>query len=90
MAKNPSMIYEQKFRKMFKRDLGGNWLRALTIFRNCDKLVYDATIILKHAIEQSKIDQGKIDEVLEIMEDHYQATEMMLIRLREETLGLEP
>ena len=62
-------INEQKFRDILQPKLGASWDRALTIFRNCGpNLGYDVTNVLLHAA-----DQGKVDEVLGILEEHYQS-----------------
>jgi len=62
-------INEQQFRDILQSKLGASWDRALTVFRNCGpNLGYDVTNVLLHAA-----DQGKVDEVLDILEEHYRS-----------------
>ena len=62
-------IGEEQFRDILQPKLGASWDRALTVFRNCGpNLGYDVTNVLLHAT-----DQGKVDEVLGILEGHYQS-----------------
>ena len=62
-----SRVYEPLFQKMFQSKLGDSWDRALTIFRNYgENLSWDVSNVLLHAS-----DQGKMDEVLGILEEHY-------------------
>ena len=62
-------INEQQFRDILQSKLGASWERALAVFRNCGpNLGYDVTNVLLHAA-----DQGKVDEVLAIIEDHYRS-----------------
>jgi len=62
-------INEQQFRDILQSKLGVSWDRALTVFRNCGpNLGYDVTNVLLHAT-----DQGKVDEVLDTIEKHYQS-----------------
>ena len=62
-------INEQQFRDILQSKLGASWNRALTAFRNCGpNLGYDVTNVLLHAA-----DQGKVEEVLGTLEEHYQS-----------------
>ena len=62
-------INEQQFRDILQSKLGASWDRALTVFRNCGpNLGYDITNVLLHGT-----DQGKVDEVLGILEEHYRS-----------------
>ncbi|TSC92371.1 MAG: hypothetical protein CEN89_736 [Candidatus Berkelbacteria bacterium Licking1014_7] len=62
-------IDEQQFRDILQSKLGAAWDRAFTAFRNYGpNLGYDVTNVLLHAA-----DQGKVDEVLGILEEHYQS-----------------
>jgi hypothetical protein len=62
-------ISEQQFRDILQSKLGASWDRALSVFHNCGpNLAYDVTNVLLHAT-----DQGKVDEVLGILEEHYQS-----------------
>jgi len=62
-------VSEQQFRDILQPKLGASWDRALTAFRNCgENLGYDVTNVLLHAA-----DQGKVDEVLGTLEEHYQS-----------------
>ncbi len=63
-------VNEQQFRDTLQSKLGTSWDRALTVFHNCGpNLAYDVTNVLLHAADQG---QRKVDEVLGILEDHYQ------------------
>ncbi len=69
MAEGPFLVSEQQFREVLEKNLGTSWDRALTVFRNYgNKLTYDVTNILMHAA-----DQGKVDEVLGVLEEHYRS-----------------
>jgi len=60
-------IDEKQFSDILQSNLGASWNRALAVFRNCGQnLGYDVTNVLLHAA-----DQGKVDEVLGILEEHY-------------------
>ena len=60
-------ISEQKFSELLKSGLDGSWERALGVFHDYGpNLSYDVTNVLLHAV-----DQGKVDEVLCILEEHY-------------------
>lgn len=62
-------ISEQQFRDILQSKLGSFWGRAFVVFRNYgEHLAYDVTNVLLHAA-----DQGKVDEVLEILEEYYQS-----------------
>lgn len=62
-------IDEQQFCDLLQVELGGFWDRAINIFRNYGpNLAYDVTNILLHAV-----DQDRVDEVLGILEEHYQS-----------------
>ena len=62
-------INEQQFSDILQTKLGAAWDRALTIFCNCGpNLGYDVTNVLLHAA-----DQGKLDKVLDILEEHYRS-----------------
>ena len=62
------MFSEQQFCASLQSKLGDSWDRALAVFRNYgEHLSYDVTNVLLHAA-----DQGKTDEVLNILEEHYQ------------------
>ena len=64
-----SKVNEQQFCEIFQSKLGDSWDRALTVFRNYGEiLAYDVTNVLLHAT-----DQGKADEVLGILEKHYES-----------------
>ena len=101
-------VNEMLFTEIFQSKLGTSWNRALTAFRNFGpNLGYDVTNVLLHAA-----DQRKVDEVLGILEDHYQShlqyqhpeirgtvsdrllgvneTQVMFVRICEDTLGLQP
>lgn len=56
------------FSELLKIKLQAEWERASTVFVNCGKnLSYDVTNVLLHAV-----DQNKVDEVLSLLEEHYQ------------------
>lgn len=60
-------IDEQLFQHLLQSKLGDSWDRALTVFRNYgENKSYDVTNVLLHAS-----DKGKVEEVLEILEEHY-------------------
>lgn len=60
-------INEEQFCEILQSRLGVFWDRALTVFRNYGQnLSYDVTNVLAHAA-----DQGKVDEVLDILEEYY-------------------
>ncbi len=62
-----SRVYEPLFQNMFQSKLGDSWDRALTVFRNYgENMSYDVTNVLLHAI-----DKRKVEEVLKILEEHY-------------------
>ena len=62
-------ISEQQFSDVLQSKLGASWDRELTVFRNCGPNIgYDVTNVLLHATGQ-----GKVDEVLGILEKHYQS-----------------
>ena len=62
-------INEQQFCDILQSKLGVSWDRALTVFRDYGpNLGYDVTSVLLHAA-----DQGKVDEVLGILEEHYRS-----------------
>ena len=63
-----SEVSEQQFCEILQSRLGDSWDRALIVFRNCGKnLAFDVTNVLDHAAKQ-----GKVDEVLDILEKHYE------------------
>ena len=63
-----SEVSEQEFCEDLQSKLGDSWDRALTVFRNCgENLAWDVTSVLIHAARQ-----GKVDEVLGILEEHYE------------------
>ena len=101
-------INEEQFRNILQSKLGASWDRALTVFCNYGpNLGYDVTNVLLQAA-----DQEKVDEVLDILEEHYQShlqyqhpdirgtvgdrlfgvnpTQMMFLRICQQTLGLQP
>ena len=62
-------VSEQQFSEVLQSRLGASWDRALTVFRNYgENLTYDVTNGLLHAA-----DNGKVDDVLGILEEHYQS-----------------
>ncbi len=62
-------VSEQQFREILQSHLGSSWDRALAVFRNCgENLEFEVTNVLRHAV-----DQGKVNEVLGILEEHYQS-----------------
>ncbi len=62
-------ISEQQFRDILQSKLGTSWEHALTVFRNYgENLAYDVTNVLLHAA-----DQGEVDEMLGILEEHYES-----------------
>ena len=61
-------IEEQDFCQLLKLKLTDFWDRGLTVFRNYSpNLSYDVTNVMLHAV-----DQKKVDEVLCILEEHYE------------------
>lgn len=64
-----SKVNKQQFSDLFQSKLGTAWGRALTIFENYGPhLGYDVTNVLLHAV-----DQEKVAEVLNILDEHYQS-----------------
>jgi len=62
-------ISEEQFSELLQSRLGDSWERALTAFRDCGpNLSCDVVNVLLHAA-----DQGKVGEVLGILEEHYQS-----------------
>lgn len=62
-------VSEKLFNELLQSKLGASWDRALRLFRNCgENLSYDVTNVLIHAA-----DKGKIEEVLKILEEHYES-----------------
>lgn len=63
-----SEVSEQQFCEILQPKLGDSWDRALTVFRDYgENLAFDVTNVLDHAANQ-----GKVDEVLGILEEHYE------------------
>ncbi len=62
-----SRMNEQQFCETLQSKLGSFWDRGLTTFRNYgERFGYDlATVLLRAA------DQGKVEEILNTLEDHY-------------------
>jgi hypothetical protein len=61
-------VTESFFNDTLKTKLGGDYDRALTLFRNCGpNLGWDVTNVLMHAAEK-----GKVNEVLGMLEEHYE------------------
>lgn len=61
-------ISEELFCYILQQKLGKAWERALKLFQNYgEHLSFDVTNVLLHAAEQ-----GKVDEVLQILEKHFQ------------------
>ena len=62
------VITEQKFTEIMQEKLGSSFDRALTLFKDCGAHIsWDVINVLMHAA-----DKGKIDEVLSLLEEHYQ------------------
>ncbi len=60
---------EQQFRDALQSKLGASWDRAFSVFINFGpNLMYDVANVLLHAD-----DQGKVSEVLNILEEHYES-----------------
>jgi len=60
-------VSEADFVKLFKKELGEHYQRALTVYKNYGpKLSYDVTNVLLHAL-----DKNKVEEVLTILEKHW-------------------
>ena len=80
-------ISEKGFSKLLQSKLGGSWNRALTAFHNYgENLAYDVTNVLLHAA-----DQGKVAEVLDILEKHYQDRLLLLHpEIRGTVIGINP
>lgn len=61
-------VSEQVFRDVLESRLGEFWERALKVFHNFGpNTAYDVTNVITHAA-----DQGKVEEVIRILEDHYE------------------
>ena len=62
-----STVNESAFQELLEERLGSLWERALKVYQNYGRnLTFDVTNVLIHAS-----DQGKAEEVLEILEKHY-------------------
>ncbi len=60
-------VTEEKFADILQEKLGGSWEQALKIFHNYGILLsFDVANMLWWAV-----DKGKVDEVLEILERHW-------------------
>lgn len=60
-------VSEQQFQQLLQSKLGDSWECAKTVFQNCGpNLSFDVTNVLLHAVGQDKV-----DEVLSIIEKHY-------------------
>jgi len=60
---------EQVFCNLLQDKLGHYWQRALKLFRDYgDNCSFDVANVLRHAV-----DKHKIQEVVEILEEHYQS-----------------
>ena len=61
-------VSEKMFEDLLQKRLGASWDRALALFRNCGTgLSFDVANVLLHAVQQ-----GKVEEVLGILEQHYE------------------
>lgn len=62
-------VNAEEFQAALKPRLGDLWERALTIFAFYgENLSFDVTNVLSHAA-----DQDKVEEVLKILEEHYES-----------------
>lgn len=62
-----NIVSDEKFVQIFQDKLGQDYERALTIFRACgENISFNVTKVLLRAV-----DQGKVNEVLEELENHY-------------------
>lgn len=63
------VVNQEQFDQILRAKLGTSWDRALALFCNYGpNLGYDVTNVLLHAS-----DQGRLEEVLGILEEHYQS-----------------
>jgi len=64
-----SKVSEKGFEELLKERLGSFWSRALRLFRECKNLAFDITNVLMRVADQGS---AKVEEVLEILEKHYE------------------
>src|SRR3972149_10126347 len=66
--KEAPVVSEEKFQRLLQPRLTDQWDRAASLFKNYGpNLSFDVANVLIHAV-----DQGKAEEILDILETHYE------------------